>query len=110
MKSPDPDRLAAFWGRLLDYVEVDHPTTSIRLDDPEGHGPTLLIQPAESVDPDGPLHLDLGPVDHRQAVALALELGATRLDVGQDGTEPWDVLADPDGHAFCVLHDSQNAQ
>ena len=30
-------------------------------------------------------------------------LGATRADVGQDGSETWVVLADPEGNEFCVL-------
>jgi hypothetical protein len=103
IKSPEPDHLASFWRELLGYVAVDHPTTSIRLDDPSGAGPTLLIQPAESVDGDGPMHFDLRPTDQANAVARAMELGATRLDIGQDGSEPWEVLADPDGNPFCVL-------
>ncbi|MET3206061.1 UNVERIFIED_ORG: hypothetical protein ABIB21_002876 [Arthrobacter sp. UYEF13] len=31
-----------------------------------------------------------------------MELGATPADVGQ-GDVPWTVLADPEGHVFCVL-------
>ena len=32
------------------------------------------------------------------------ELGARRVDVGQDGDEvSWVVLADPEGNEFCVL-------
>ena len=30
-------------------------------------------------------------------------LGATRADVGQDGSATWVVLADPEGNEFCVL-------
>ena len=32
-----------------------------------------------------------------------MALGATRADVGQDGSETWVVLADPEGNEFCVL-------
>lgn len=104
IKSVAPVRLAAFWRELLGLVEVEHPTASIRLDDPRGRGPTLLIQPSESGPSAGAIHLDLRPDDHERAVARALELGATALDVGQDGSERWEVLADPDGNAFCVLY------
>lgn len=43
------------------------------------------------------LHLDLTPSpDDREAeIARVLALGATRVDVGQSGTESWTVLADP---------------
>ena len=30
-------------------------------------------------------------------------LGAARVSVGQEGTEGWIVLADPEGNEFCVL-------
>src|SRR5690606_21805730 len=52
------------------------------------------------------LHLDLAPhtSDDRDAeIARLLELGATRVDVGQGGDVSWDVLADPEGNEFCVL-------
>ena len=52
------------------------------------------------------LHLDLAPhtSDDRDAeVARLLEMGATRVDVGQSPDATWDVLADPEGNEFCVL-------
>jgi hypothetical protein len=33
-------------------------------------------------------------------------LGAARAFVGQDGTEGWIVLADPEGNEFCVLSEN----
>jgi hypothetical protein len=35
-------------------------------------------------------------------VQRLLELGATRVDIGQ-GDVPWAVLADPEGNEFCVM-------
>ncbi|WP_182112635.1 MULTISPECIES: VOC family protein [unclassified Actinotalea] len=52
------------------------------------------------------LHLDLAPhvdEDRDAAIARLLELGATRVDVGQPADVSWEVLADPDGNEFCVL-------
>ena len=52
------------------------------------------------------LHLDLAPhtSDDRDAeIARLIELGATRVDVGQDLSAPGAVLADPEGNEFCVL-------
>jgi hypothetical protein len=49
------------------------------------------------------LHFDLAPPAHgdQQAeVDRLVSLGATRTDVGQGSRV---VMADPDGHEFCVL-------
>jgi len=39
---------------------------------------------------------------HAEEIDRALQLGATRVDVGQ-GEQPWEVLADPEGNEFCML-------
>ena len=49
------------------------------------------------------LHLDFRPDDQDAEVDRLVSLGATRADVGQDGSETWVVLADPEGNEFCVL-------
>ena len=52
------------------------------------------------------LHIDLAPhtSDDRDAeIDRLLEMGATRVDVGQSEKATWDVLADPEGNEFCVL-------
>jgi predicted enzyme related to lactoylglutathione lyase len=51
------------------------------------------------------LHFDLAPADdgdQQAEVARLASLGATRVDIGQ-GDVAWVVMADPDGHEFCVL-------
>jgi predicted enzyme related to lactoylglutathione lyase len=51
------------------------------------------------------LHFDLArPVggDQQAEVDRLVSLGATRIDIGQ-GEVSWVVMADPDGHEFCVL-------
>ncbi len=51
------------------------------------------------------LHFDLAPPadgDQQAEVDRLLSLGATRVDVGQ-GEVSWVVMADPDGHEFCML-------
>jgi predicted enzyme related to lactoylglutathione lyase len=50
-------------------------------------------------------HFDLAPPadgDQQSEVDRLLALGATRVDIGQ-GEVDWAVLADPDGHEFCLL-------
>ncbi len=49
-------------------------------------------------------HFDLAPPvhgDQQAEVDRLISLGATRVDIGQ-GEVSWVVMADPDGHEFCV--------
>ncbi len=51
------------------------------------------------------LHFDLAPPpdgDQQAEVERLIALGASRVDIGQ-GEVSWVVMADPDGHEFCVL-------
>jgi len=51
------------------------------------------------------LHFDLAPPvhgDQQAEVDRLVSLGATHIDIGQ-GEVSWVVMADPDGHEFCVL-------
>jgi predicted enzyme related to lactoylglutathione lyase len=51
------------------------------------------------------MHFDLAPPtggDQQAEVGRLVSLGATRIDIGQ-GEVVWVVMADPDGHEFCVL-------
>jgi predicted enzyme related to lactoylglutathione lyase len=51
------------------------------------------------------LHFDLAPPvygDQKAEVDRLASFGATRIDIGQ-GEVSWVVMADPDGHEFCVL-------
>ena len=51
-------------------------------------------------------HPDLVAVDGDvdAEVERLVGLGARRADVGQSGTENFEVLVDPEGNEFCVLH------
>jgi hypothetical protein len=51
------------------------------------------------------LHFDIAPLpngDHPAEIERLISLGATRIDIGQ-GDVSWTVMADPDGHEFCLL-------
>jgi len=108
----DPDRLAAFWSKVLDYVELGREDDgSIEIGPPDtgfgGPQPTLVLSP--SSDPRTGklrLHIDVSATDREQGAELErlLALGARPVDVGQTGTESWHVLADPEGNEFCLLH------
>lgn len=105
----DPIALVRFWSAALGWRITEEDLHESVLEPPEG-------SPANDVAPDlvfgyvpetktikNRLHLDLRPDDQDAHVQRLLELGATRADVGQDGSEGWVVLADPEGNEFCVL-------
>jgi predicted enzyme related to lactoylglutathione lyase len=94
-----------FWSGALDWPLVwdENEETAIR--SPHG-GPKVTwggppLRPKSGKER---VHLDLAtpPGEDLQAeVDRLVALGATRADIGQ-GDVPWVVMADPDGHEFCV--------
>jgi catechol 2,3-dioxygenase-like lactoylglutathione lyase family enzyme len=95
-----------FWSRALGWPLVWDQDQETAIRSPYGGpkitwgGPPLMPKTGKSR-----LHLDLAPPpegDQHAEVERLLSLGATRVDVGQ-GTVSWVVLADPDGHEFCLL-------
>ncbi len=107
----DPDRLAAFWSKVLGYAELDREDGVIEIGPTDagfgGPQPTLVF--IRSSDPRTGklrLHIDVNATDRDQDAELErlLALGAMPTDIGQTGTENWHVLADPEGNIFCLLH------
>ena len=105
-----PQVLGHFWEQALGTQnltdEPDVVETRLTVDG----GPALDLcfqQVADPLLPSPRLHLDLHCGDDQAAtVQRLLDLGATHLDIGQ-GDVPWVVLADPEGHPFCVLEDRE---
>ncbi|NUS05749.1 MAG: VOC family protein [Nonomuraea sp.] len=106
----DPQRLAAFWCEVLDFVVLDtEDDGAVEIGPAEGFGglqPTLVFSP--TTDPDLGnlrLHFDVNATDRDQDAELErlLKLGARPGDVGQTGEESWHVLIDPEGNEFCLL-------
>ena len=105
LAADEPRTAAAFWASTLGRRVV-----------PDGHG---VLVPGDAtqlglrfVAGPGPkagldrmhLHLTSTSAEDQQAiVATALARGARHLDVGQRPEEGHVVLADPAGHAFCVI-------
>ncbi|RAJ47097.1 hypothetical protein K353_00298 [Kitasatospora sp. SolWspMP-SS2h] len=103
----DPERLAAFWGPVLGYVELARePDGSVELGPPaDGYGgplPALVLSPTTDPRPVRlPLHLDLSPLgpDPDAEPARLLAFGARPLGTTTDRL----VLADPNtpDYQFC---------
>ena len=96
-----------FWSQALGWPLVWDQDEETAIRAPEGTGP-LITWGGPPVAPKvgkNRLHLDIAPADHVDQGAQVdglIELGATRIDIGQ-GDVSWVVMADPDGNEFCVL-------
>lgn len=109
----DPEVLARFWCEVLDFVELGREEGeegyAIEIGPREGFGgPQATIILRSGGEPErgkSQLHIDLNPTDRDQDAELErlLKLGARPADIGQTGDEQWNVLADPEGNAFCLL-------
>jgi hypothetical protein len=114
----DPAALAAFWAAALGYhvVRTGEGQTEIAAWEREPHDLAEQVQQAPVVPtlvfvtvPEGKtiknrLHLDIRPAGcpYEAEVERLIGLGARRADVGRE-SQPWVVLADPEGNEFCVL-------
>jgi catechol 2,3-dioxygenase-like lactoylglutathione lyase family enzyme len=95
-----------FWSAALGWPLVWDQDQETAIRSPHGGpkitwgGPPLMPKTGK-----GRLHFDLAlPAggDQQAEVSRLSSLGATRADIGQ-GEVSWVVMADPDGHEFCVL-------
>ncbi|MEW9532151.1 VOC family protein [Microbispora sp. NPDC049125] len=103
MDCADPKRMADFYSQVtgfeVQYAEAEYAgigdgTTSIYFQRvPEREAPSWP-------GPDKQFHLDFRVPDVDKAVEEYVELGATKPEF-QPG-QGWVVLADPEGHLFCV--------
>lgn len=102
----DPERLAGFWAGLLGRDQhTDAAGVLLPGDDTQV---ALRFSPSRAVATGRPdrVHLHLTSAhddDQPRTVAAALRLGARHLDLGQQVEEGHIVLADPEGHPFCVI-------
>jgi predicted enzyme related to lactoylglutathione lyase len=108
VNATDMDRAAAFWSATLGYrapANIGAGDQFAKLVDPDGQGPSVLIQRAERIPDDpAPVHIDLYSADRDQHILRLQDLGATVVD---DWNYPDDhgfiVLRDPEGNEFCVI-------
>lgn len=103
----DPVTLGRWWQTALDWVVVNDDPEQFEIRPSKDCLPGLLFVPVpEAKSCKNRLHLDFRPEDQEAEVARLVALGATHADVGQ-GSQPWVVLADPEGNEFCVLGSRQ---
>ena len=95
-----------FWSAALGWPLVWDQDEETAVRSPHG-GPKVTWGGPPLVEKTGKerVHLHLAPPadgDQQREVDRLVALGARRVDIGQGAVE-WVVLADPDGHEFCVL-------
>lgn len=116
----DPQAQAHWWAEALDWQVVydtaeeavaiprdmsDEPAADVAEWLTRGQGLVFVPVP-EGKAVKNRLHIDLAPhtsQDRDAEIARLVDLGATRVDVGQTADVTWAVLADPEGNEFCVL-------
>ena len=101
----EPRRLADFYAAMLgvpigqdsdDYVALDGGPVPLAFQRIDGYrAPVWPDQPKHT-------HFDLTVTDLDAAVKTLVVAGATQPDF-QPGDGDWIVLADPEGHVFCVM-------
>jgi predicted enzyme related to lactoylglutathione lyase len=100
----DPQRLARWWGEVLDYhLEYDQPDEAVLKAHGHGHPDLTFVRVPDAKQVKNRLHIDLNPDDRDAEVERLVNMGARHVDVGQGDDVTWVVLADPEGNEFCVL-------
>jgi len=100
----DPVQLAAFWQRLLGGYVVRQSHDWVALEPPSGLTVSFQLVP-ESKTVKNRVHLDIDVPDLASATAAAEAAGARRLgDVVYDELGGFQVMADPEGNEFCLIH------
>ena len=102
--SNNPAALAAWWATVLDWRAVGNEPDEFEIRPESDSGPGLLfLRVPEPKTTKNRLHIDLRPTDQATEVERLLQLGATRISVGEGEDVSWVVMADPEGNEFCVL-------
>jgi predicted enzyme related to lactoylglutathione lyase len=102
----DPERVAEFWGQLLDY-ETAGAGDSWLATDPRGDGTGLRFsRMSKSPAIELPIHVDVTVPDREAELARVLELGGrlvtTKTHRMGDFETTWTVMRDPEGNGFCI--------
>ncbi len=105
-----PVELGRWWAEALGWVIVDDGPEVVEIRATPEQLPGLLFVPSsEPKQTKNRMHLDVRPGDQTAEVERLLALGASKVDIGQQGV-PWVVLADPEGNEFCVLRQDSHSQ
>jgi len=102
----NPTVVAEFWCSVLGWTVLEEEEDGFCIGPADGSWPGIDVwRGAERKTTKNRLHLDLRAdgVETPAELQRLLDLGATRVDVGQGPEVSWVVLADPEGNEFCLL-------
>ncbi|GAA1458686.1 VOC family protein [Williamsia maris] len=103
----DVSALADFWTQVLGWQVLEREGDGyLAIGPADGSSPGIdLIAVPEAKTIKNRLHLDLRAdgCTTKEEIDRVVSLGARRVDVGQDPSVTWTVLADPEGNEFCIL-------
>ena len=102
----DLSALARFWAQVLGWRILSERDREVVIGPEESAPVGICFMPVtDRKVVKNRLHLDLTcDAESREAeIERILELGASRVQIGQTGAESWTVLADPEGNEFCVI-------
>jgi len=101
----DADTLADFWAAALRWERSPVQPPYVRLRDPEGKWPLLLLQQVpEPKQGKNRMHLDIQVSEVQPELDRLLGLGATVVvPTHDDSGFVTTVLADPQGNEFCLI-------
>lgn len=106
--SRDPRALAGFWSQALDWLIIQEGEEEALIapardrSELPGAMAVLFGRNPETKTVKNRWHFDLVPDDQEAEVLRLEDLGASRVDIGQQDVS-WVVIADPEGNEFCVL-------
>jgi catechol 2,3-dioxygenase-like lactoylglutathione lyase family enzyme len=106
LASDGSEAVGHFWSAALGWPLVWDQDGETAIQSPQGG--TKITWGGPPIEPKRGkerLHFDIAPPvdgDQEAEVERLVALGANRVDIGQ-GDVSWVVMADPDGHEFCVL-------
>ena len=103
VEANDPASLGRWWSAALGWMVVNDDPEEFEIRPAPDRLPGLLfVRTEERKQTKNRLHFDFRPIDQTSEVDRLLDLGASRVDIGQ-GRPTWVVLADPEGNEFCIL-------
>lgn len=95
----------AFWCGALGYEYIGGARQYRALADPARKQPKLLLQQVdEPKTAKCRLHLDLHVQDVAAETERLVALGATHLERVEEFGLFWNVMCDPEGNEFCIVH------
>ena len=102
----DISSLARFWAAVLGWMVLSEREREVVIGPDDGAPLGMCFMPVENLKVvKNRLHVDLtcGADERAGEIERIISLGARRVDIGQTGSESWDVLADPEDNEFCVV-------